>query len=109
MKALQILKEVSLNNKWLEENGFFFVDRKIKEAIKELEYLKERILHLESIETDMIIKENRSCGNCEDFDNEMDCDSFGFCTNNENNKDYGGYDSIRTRDNFCCNKWKNKQ
>ena len=42
MKALQILKEVSLNNKWLEENGFFFGDRKIKEAIKELEELEIR-------------------------------------------------------------------
>lgn len=86
MKAIRVLKIV------------------LKDTIKSREraYLEEAIKELEELE-------NRSCGNCEDFDNEMDCDSFGFCTNNENNKDYNGYDAIRTRDNFCCNKWKNKQ
>lgn len=51
MKALEILKEVSLNNKWIEENGFFFGDRKIKEAIQELEALeyKDRLAELEKV------------------------------------------------------------
>lgn len=86
-KALKILEWI------IKENDISFISKNnLNEAIKELEEFN-----------------NRSCGNCEDFDNEMDCDSFGFCTNNENNKDYNGYDLIRTRDNFCCNKWKNKQ
>lgn len=89
MKALEILNRLKKAKTWEE---YYPSNNNCKEAIKELEEFK-----------------NRSCSNCEDFDNEMDCDSFGFCTNNENNKDYNGYDSIRTRDNFCCNKWKNKQ
>jgi len=59
MKAIEILKHYVHSIVPIEYSPTF-----VSEAIKELEELKERILHLESIETDMIMKENRSCIGC---------------------------------------------
>ena len=70
MKAVKILKKIYKNNPDIRSqrnnidiNFTIHNFNEIKEAIKELEYLKERILHLESIETDMIIKNKHKTTN----------------------------------------------
>ena len=72
-------------------------------AIEELEQLKNRILQLEEIETDLIMKKNRSCENCK-FKYVVD----SMCTEcrcNESPIDYIDFDCFPF---FCCNKWKSK-
>lgn len=82
MKAIKILKKIYKNNPdtRIQRNNvdvnFTIHDfNNINEAIKELEELQERILHLESIETDMIMEEIRSCIGCVNSikSNSQDC------------------------------------
>ena len=111
MKALEILQE-----------GLEFMIKAIKvnpnsvkelqseidiynEAIKELEDLKERTLHLESIETDMIMEENKSCYDCKNWSQEFQ--SIGIC--DKGIKEEKPFRESMTYHNFYCNKWENKQ
>lgn len=71
MKSLELLKTL---NKYY--TGNFSV--KINEAIAELKQLRERILYLESIETNLIMKDNKTTfkdyafTNCNDCINKVD-------------------------------------
>lgn len=68
MKALEILQEEleELRSRGQQYSYIREKKKKLNEAIKELEELQNRILELEVIETDLIMKElnNRSCSNC---------------------------------------------
>lgn len=103
MKALEILytlissgnDDVFANKNYYEKLTF------IAQAIEELEELQNRILQLEAIETDFIMKENRSCSSCifnssKDKSSELiTCDkSYAFV-----NQRVFGY----------CGKWENKR
>ena len=105
MKAVKILKKIYKNNPDIRSqrnnidiNFTIHNFNEIKEAIKELEYLKEKILHLESIETDMIMKENRSCCNCKNI---IFTEGGYYCNL--------PYHNIYVELDFYCNKWENKQ
>ena len=109
MKALEILRKSKLFiEQQLSEftkNTISYDYKILSEAIKELEDLKERILHLESIETHIIMKENKSCYDCKNWCQEFQ--SIGIC--DKGIKEEKQFRESMTWHNFCCNRWENKQ
>lgn len=119
MKALEdlkMLKEYIENENRLGDLDYahysIMIDY-VHEAIEDLEALQERILHLETIETDVIMEENKNCENCKDGvenqDKTITCTAKASPEDKYSGEVLKGKYYYRHEKDFCCNRWEQKQ